>query len=47
MIYFTSKECLKKEANKMISDKKNQFFVKTVCVAGAATDAVHKMLRKK
>ena len=47
VIYFTSKERLKEEANKMISDKKNEFFVKTVCVASAATDAADKMLRKK
>ena len=47
VIYFTSKERLKEEANKMISDKKNEFFVKTVSVAGAASDAADKMLRKK
>ena len=45
--YFTSKERLKEEANNMISDKKNEFVVKTVRVAGAATDAADKMLRKK
>ena len=31
----------------MISDKKNEFFVKTVCVDSAATDNADKMLRKK
>ena len=47
VIYFTSKECLKEEANKMISDEKNEFFAKTVSVTGAASDAADKMLRKK
>ena len=31
----------------MISDEKNEFFVKTVHVYRAATDAADKMLRKK
>ena len=47
MIYFTSKERLKEEANKMILDNKNEFFVKAVHVNCEDTDAAHKMLRKK
>ena len=47
MIYFTSKERLKEEANNMKSDNKKEFFVKDDHVKRAATDAAHKMLRKK
>ena len=45
--YFTSKESLEEEANNMISEEKNAFFVKTVYVDCAAADAAHDMLRKK
>ena len=47
VIYFTSKESLEEEANNMISEDKNAFFVKTVYVDCAAADAANKMLRKK
>ena len=45
--FLTAKERLKEEVHNMLSDDKNKFFVKTVHVNRAATDAAHKMLRKK
>ena len=45
--YFTLKEIIEEEANIMVLEDKNAFFVKTVHVDHAAADAAHEMLRKK
>ena len=45
--YFTSKEILEEEANNMILEDKNTFFVETVHVDCKAADDAHKMLKKK
>ena len=47
VLYYTSKESLEEEANKILALDKDAFFIRAVHVDQPAADAAHELLRKK
>ena len=46
MLYYTSKESLEEEANKILALDKDAFFIRTVHADQPAADAAHDLLKK-